>query len=133
MNRATQSAEPLTHLVEEYLSYLYEMYPTDAAFDGSHTNDDLLENPSAGALEAQGRELGGFRRRFEAIGSEGLTSVERLERRMLEDNVRGRIFEQEELQSWKSVSMIWNQDDSPQNLNQRQFQKHSIRNTNAQN
>ena len=101
MNRRIQSAEPLTHLVEEYLSYLYEMYPTDAAFDGIHTNDDLLENPSAGALEAQGRELGGFRRRFEAIGSEGLTSVERLERRMLEDNVRGRIFEQEELQSWK--------------------------------
>ena len=101
MNRATQSAEPLTHLVEEYLSYLYEMHPTDAAFDGIHINDDLLENPSAVALEAQGRELGGFRRRFEAIGSEGLTSVERLERRMLEENVRGRIFEQEELQSWK--------------------------------
>ena len=38
------SAEPLPHFVDEYLAYLYEAHPTNAAFDGVHLHDDLLED-----------------------------------------------------------------------------------------
>jgi len=38
------SAEPLPHFVDEYLSYLYEVHPTNATFDGVHLHDDLLEH-----------------------------------------------------------------------------------------
>ena len=37
------SAEPLPHFVDEYLSYLYEVHPTNATFDGVHLHDDLLD------------------------------------------------------------------------------------------
>ncbi len=45
------SAEPLPHFVDEYLSYLYEVHPTNATFDGVHLHDDLLEDWSRQAIE----------------------------------------------------------------------------------
>src|SRR5437870_5238057 len=61
------SAEPLPHFVDEYLSYLYEVHPTNATFDGVHLHDDLLEDWSRQAIESQTRDLGGFARRLAAI------------------------------------------------------------------
>ena len=49
------SAEPLPHFVDEYLAYLYEVNPTNATFDGVHVHDDLLEDLSRQAIDAQVR------------------------------------------------------------------------------
>ena len=95
------SAEPLSHFVEQYLAYLYETLPTGAAFEGVHQFDDLLEDPSRAALEGQARELGGLARRLGAIAKSGLTSTERIEREMLDANIRARIFELEKVRSWE--------------------------------
>jgi len=93
------SAEPLPHFVDEYLSYLYEVHPTNATFDGVHVHDDLLEDFSRQALDAQVRSLGGFARRLAAIDPARLTEVERVERPALEANIRSRLFELEEVRS----------------------------------
>ena len=95
------SAEPLSHFVDDYLAYLYESQPTNATFDGVHAHDDLLEDTSQLAFEAQSRELGGFVRRLEALGPGGLTPVERLERRMLDAHIRGRILDIDEVRAWQ--------------------------------
>ena len=95
------SAEPLPHFVGDYLAYLHETQPTDANFDGVHAHDDLLEDLTRLALEAHGRELGGFRRRLDAIGPGSLTPVERLEQRMLAQHIRGRIHDVEEVRAWE--------------------------------
>ena len=50
------SAEPLPHFVDEYLSYLYEVHPTNATFDGVHLHDDLLEDLGRPAIDAQIRD-----------------------------------------------------------------------------
>ena len=76
------SAEPLPHFVDEYLAYLYEVHPTNAAFDGVHLHDDLVEDVGRQALEAQIRTLGGFARRLAAIDPARLTETERLEREL---------------------------------------------------
>ena len=78
------SAEPLPHFVDEYLSYLYEVHPTNATFDGVHLHDDLLEDWSRQAIESQTRDLGGFARRLAAIDPSRLTETERLERPALD-------------------------------------------------
>ncbi len=93
------SAEPLSHFVEEYLTHLYETYPTGAAFDGIHQYDDLLEDFSRTALESQARELGGLARRLAAIDKAGMTPTEQVERQFLDWNIRARIFELEEVRS----------------------------------
>ncbi len=72
------SAEPLPHFVDEYLAYLYEAHPTNAAFDGVHLHDDLLEDFGRQAIDAQIRALGGFARRLAAIDPTRLTDTERL-------------------------------------------------------
>jgi uncharacterized protein (DUF885 family) len=95
------SAEPLPHFVDEYLSYLYEALPTNATFDGVHLHDDLLEDWSRQAIDAQVRDLGGFARRLAAIDPTRLTDVERLERPALDANIRARLFELEEIRTWE--------------------------------
>jgi len=95
------SAEPLPHFVDEYLAYLYEVHPTNATFDGFHLHDDLLEDWSRQAVDAQIRDLGGFARRLAAIDPSRLTAVERLERPALEASIRARLFDLEEVRTWE--------------------------------
>lgn len=98
---ASQSAEPLSRLVDEYLAYLYETYPTTAAFDGVHLHDDLLEDFGRSAVDTQLRDLGGWARRLEGINPASLRTEEKLERRMLAANIRARLFSLEEERPWQ--------------------------------
>ena len=51
----------------------YEINPTTATFDGVHVHDDLLEDFSRSAIDAQVSALGGFARRLAAIDPMRLT------------------------------------------------------------
>ena len=103
MRRSSTShaSEPLSHFVDQYLAYLYETYPTEAAADGVHAHDDLLEDLSRAAIDARIRDLGGWARRLEGINPAGLTADETLERRMLGDCIRSRLFALEETRDWE--------------------------------
>jgi uncharacterized protein DUF885 len=95
------SAEPLPHFVDEYLAWLHETYPTNATFDGVHFHDDLLEDLSRGALDAQSRALSGFARRLAAIDPTRLTETERLERPALDASIRGRQLDLDVIRNWE--------------------------------
>ena len=95
------TSEPLSHFIDEYLEFLYENAPTAACGDGMHAHDDRLEDVSRTAIDAQGRELGGFARRLDRITTRSLTAEEQLERRMLADHIRGRLYELEEVRPWE--------------------------------
>src|SRR5712691_5929465 len=95
------ASEPLPHFVDDLLGYLHETHPTHATLDGVHAHDDLLEDLSRQAIEGETRALAGYLRRLEEIHSEGLTDIERLEHRMLAANIRGRMFELEEVRTWE--------------------------------
>jgi len=95
------SSEPLPHFVDDLLGYLHETHPTLATLDGVHTNDDLLEDFSRPAVDAESHALSGYLRRLDEIKPEGLTEVERLEHRMLGANIRGRMFELEKIGTWE--------------------------------
>ena len=95
------TTEPLSHFTDEYLDFLYESLPTAASGDGVHVHDDRIEDLSRSAIEAQARELGGFARRLDRISTRSLTAAEQLERRVLADQIRGRLFELEEVHPWE--------------------------------
>src|SRR5712692_7156536 len=95
------ASEPLPHFVDDVLGYLHETHPTLATLDGVHTHDDLLEDFSRPVIEAESHALSGYLRRLEEIRLEGLTTVERLEHRMLGSNIRGRMFELESICTWE--------------------------------
>ena len=101
------SAEPLPHFVDEYLAWLHETHPTNATFDGIHLHDDLLEDFSRSAIDAQVRDLGGFARRLAAIDPARLTEVERLVRPALETSIRARLYELEAVRSWEKSPQLY--------------------------
>lgn len=101
------SSEPLPHLVEHYLAYLHEVYPTAACFDGVHTHDDLLEDFSRGAIDAHLREMGSFERRLAAIDPESLSPVERVERPILEAHIRAKIHDLDAVRAWERNPLLY--------------------------
>lgn len=101
------SAEPLPHFVDEYLAWLHEAHPTNATFDGVHLHDDLLEDLSRAAVDAQIRDLGGFARRLAAIDPARLTDTERLERPALDASIRARMFELEAVRTWERSPQLY--------------------------
>ena len=94
-------SEPLPHFVDELLGYLHETHPTYATLDGVHTHDDLLEDFSRPAVEAEAHALSGYLRRLGDINPDGLTGTERLEHGMLGPHIRSRMFELEEVRTWE--------------------------------
>jgi len=101
------SSEPLHHFVDDYLQYLQEVHPTVAALDGVHAHDDLLEDLSRPAIEADTRALAGFARRLSEIKQEGLTPVERIEHPIVAAHIRGRMFEAEEVRTWERNPQVY--------------------------
>src|ERR1700674_5610374 len=95
------ASEPLPHFVDDLLGYLHETHPTHATLDGVHAHDDLLEDASRQAIDAEGHALTGYLRRLDEINPETLTDIERLEHRMLAANVKARVFELEEVRTWE--------------------------------
>ena len=94
-------SEPLPHFVDDLLGYLHETHPTYATLDGVHTHDDLIEDFSRPAVEAEAHALSGYLRRLGDINPDGLTGIERLEHGMLASHIRGRMFELEEVRTWE--------------------------------
>ncbi|SVB07124.1 uncharacterized protein METZ01_LOCUS159978, partial [marine metagenome] len=95
------TTEPLSHLVDQYRDFLHENSPTAASADGVHTYDDRIEDLSRAAIDDEVQELGGFVRRLDRVSTRSLTAEEQLERRLLADQIRGRLFELEEVRSWQ--------------------------------
>jgi len=94
-------SEPLPHFADDLLGYLHETHPTQAALDGVHTHDDLLEDLSRQGIDHEARALSGYLRRLEEIDRGGLTAIEALEHRMLVSHIKGRMFELEEVRTWE--------------------------------
>jgi uncharacterized protein (DUF885 family) len=94
-------SEPLPHFVDDLLGYLHETHPTYATLDGIHTHDDLLEDLSRPTIEGEAHALAGYLRRLGDINPQGLTPTEGLEHRMLVSNLRGRMYELEEVRTWE--------------------------------
>ena len=84
-----------------------KLIPTNATFDGVHLHDDLLEDFSRAAIDAQIRDA---RRVRPAAGRDRparLTDIERLERPALDANIRARLFELEEVRTWERNPQLY--------------------------
>lgn len=94
-------SEPLPHFVDDYLAYLHEICPSQAALDGVHLHDDLLEDLSRQGVDAHTRALSGFGRRLHQIDTGHLTPVERVEHAIVAANIEARMFDFEVVRNWE--------------------------------
>lgn len=95
------ASEPLHHFIEDLLSYLHETNPTSATLDGVHQFDDLLEDLSRAAIDAQAQQLSAFARRLGSMNNDSLTPVERIERPWVASHIRSRLHELEQVRTWE--------------------------------
>jgi uncharacterized protein (DUF885 family) len=100
-------SEPFPHFVDDYLAYLYEVHPTQASLDGVHLHDDLLEDLSRAAIEADLRALSGFGRRLHQIDPSGLSPVEQVDHRIVGASIESRMYELEAIRSWDRNPQIY--------------------------
>ena len=100
-------SEPFPHFVDDYLAYLYEVHPTQASLDGVHLHDDLLEDLSRTAIEADLRALSGFGRRLHQIDPSGLSPVEQVDHRIVGASIESRMYELEAIRSWDRTPQIY--------------------------
>ncbi|MGH9236463.1 MAG: DUF885 domain-containing protein [Vicinamibacterales bacterium] len=100
-------SEPFPHFVDDYLAYLYEVLPTQASLDGVHLHDDLLEDLSRPAVDANVRALSGFGRRLNQIDSSLLSPVQQVEHRIVGANIESRMYELEAIRTWDRNPQIY--------------------------
>lgn len=100
-------SEPLPHFVDDYLAYLYEVYPSQASLDGVHLHDDLLEDLSRSAIDDHVRALAGFSRRLHQIDPALLHGVERVEHPIVAAHIEGRMFDLEVVRTWERNPQVY--------------------------
>ena len=100
-------SEPFPHFVDDYLTYLYEVLPSQASLDGVHVHDDLLEDFSRPAIEAHTRALAGFGRRLQQIDPSLLPPVEKVEHAIVAANIDARMHELEGIRTWERNPQIY--------------------------
>ena len=100
-------SEPFPHFVDDYLAYLYEVLPTQASLDGVHLHDDLLEDLSRPAIDANVRAMSGFSRRLNQIDSSVLSRVEQVEHRIVGANIESRMYELEAIRTWDRNPQVY--------------------------
>jgi uncharacterized protein (DUF885 family) len=100
-------SEPFPHFVDDYLSYLYEVLPSQASLDGVHLHDDLLEDFSRTALDAHIRALAGFSRRLHQIDPAVLPPNEQVEHPIVASNIEARVHDLETIRAWERNPQLY--------------------------
>ena len=100
-------SEPFPHFVDDYLAYLYEVYPSQASLDGVHLHDDLLEDLSRSAIDAHVRALAGFGRRLHQIDPTTLPPTEQVEHKIVAANIEARMHDLDEVRQWERNPQIY--------------------------
>jgi uncharacterized protein (DUF885 family) len=93
-------SEPFPHFVDDYLAYLYEVYPSQASLDGVHLHDDLLEDLSRSGIDAHTRALAGFSRRLHQIDPAHLPPTEQVDHPIVASSIEARMFDLETVRPW---------------------------------
>jgi hypothetical protein len=100
-------SEPFPHFVDDYLAYLQEIFPTQAAWDGTHLHDDLLDDLTRPAIDGYARTLAGFARRLHQIDPAGLPAVQRYEHTAVALSLEARVLEFEEVRTWERSPQLY--------------------------
>jgi uncharacterized protein (DUF885 family) len=100
-------SEPFPHFVDDYLSYLHEVLPSQAALDGVHQHDDLLEDLRRSSVDTHTRALAGFGRRLQQMDPARLPAHEQVEHSIVASNIEARIHDLESVRSWERNPQIY--------------------------
>jgi hypothetical protein len=108
-SKTEMAAAKFPKLVAEYLHDLHSRHPTLAASSGIHTWDDQLEDYSSPALSAECNAIKIFQERLEKIPPLELRMSDTFDYQILASNMKARLLELEQIQSYERNPQIYNE------------------------
>ena len=103
------AAAKFPKFVAEYLHDLHSRHPTLAAASGIHTWDDQVEDYSSLALSAEINAIKIFQERLEKIPPLELRLSDTFDFQILASNMRARLLELEQIQSYERNPQVYNE------------------------
>ena len=116
-----QSAQAFDALVTDYLEETYRFHPGLASFVGVHSYDGELEDYSADSIRAEIENIKSHHRRLIQIDPNALDISERIDYRILENSMKARLLELEEIRPFEKNPYIYSEPISQTLLRQALF------------
>lgn len=121
--RVSVGDRKFSKMVDEFFEYYFEVNPSRATGIGVHQYDGLLDDLSQDAITARIRNLHLYLRKMQEIDTINLSAANKIDYKILENNIRRELFEFEELKEWKRNPLLYNciADESIYSLIRRNF------------
>jgi uncharacterized protein (DUF885 family) len=95
-------------LVDEFLDAYFKDSPVSATYIGEHKYDGLLDDFSPEAIQAEQSQLKQFLEKMGAIDTTKLNDTNRVDFKILENEIFSQLLQNEELKSWEKSPVMYN-------------------------
>jgi len=95
-------------LVDEFLDAYFKASPVSATYTGEHKYDSLLDDYSPETLGAEQRQLKQFLEKMETIDTTKLNDTNRVDFKILENEIQSQLLQFEELKPWEKSPVMYN-------------------------
>ncbi|MCK4386061.1 MAG: DUF885 family protein, partial [candidate division Zixibacteria bacterium] len=95
-------------LVDEFLDGYFKAHPVWATYTGEHKYDGLLDDYSQKAIFAEQSRLTSFLERMETIDTTRLNDTNRVDFKILENEIHSQLLRSEELKPWEKSPVMYN-------------------------
>ncbi len=95
-------------LVDEFLDGYFKAHPVWATYNGEHKYDGLLDDYSQEAIQAEHNRLKSFLERMGTIDTTMLNDTNRVDLKILENEIRGQLLRYEEEKPWEMSPVMYN-------------------------
>jgi uncharacterized protein (DUF885 family) len=95
-------------LVDEFLDAYFKASPVSATYIGEHKYDGLLDDFSPEAIQAEQSRLKQFLERMGTIDTVRLNDTNRVDFKILENEIYSQLLQNEELKSWEKSPVMYN-------------------------
>ncbi|MFQ6032759.1 MAG: DUF885 domain-containing protein, partial [Candidatus Zixiibacteriota bacterium] len=95
-------------LVDEFLDGYFKAHPVWATYIGEHKYDGLLDDYSQEAIQAELNRLRSFLERMKTIDTTGLNDTNRVDFKILQNEIHSQLLRSEELKPWEKSPVMYN-------------------------
>lgn len=95
-------------LVDEFMDWYFQANPVTATYIGEHKYDGLLDDFSPEAILAEQNSLKSFLERMKTINPTKLNDTNRVDFKILENEIHSQLLGNEELKSWEKSPVMYN-------------------------
>jgi len=99
------SAADFSAFVDDYFKALFDFSPTSGTAAGLHQYDALVENLSAGAMQARIEQLKGLLARLKSLRTGTLNEADSIDAEILDGQIQAELQDLEIIQGWKKNPM----------------------------